>query len=511
MNRHSLYTKVDSSNRNAIAEIDLIILRIDVDYPYPSRFKSFIHTTLGVNLGGDYLRNPKIVARMINESKKEVKAYWFFTPETMPDKEMLGLLKEDRHEVALHIVNNPYGELKLLEDLTGTKIHYYTIHGTSRLLARIMWKRWRAEKPAIPSDYPLQSFYQFPTKGLDVMCHICTTEQSTKMADRYISEGKVLHFHPIWLFQRGRINNRGPFYETFKRILEVDGELDTLAIRKKLFFKLAADTKEYEKDVTPSEELLEKLRERRVDIFNLLERKWCSSISSPSKSWVRAKDNIALLDLASYDEWWKSISKKTRNMVRKAEKSGIVTKIAQPNKQLAEGIWKIYNETPIRQERGFPHYGEPLRNVVGNVLSAQNSTYVGAYLQDELVGFIQLVHGKDIEVISQILSMQKHMDKAVNNALIARAVEACANRGARWVMYGRIGNHPSLDSFKQSNGWTKFQLNRYFIPLTQKGKIAIKLGLHRDLKDSLPEPMKQALLPIYNWVSRTVAKIKFNL
>ena len=486
----------------------MVKLRIDVDYPYPSRLKSFIHTTLDVNLGRDYLRNSKIIARMINESKKKVKAYWFFTPETMPDKEMLRLLKEDKHEVGLHIVNDPYRELKLLEDSTRRKINYYTIHGTSRLLARIMWKRWKVNKPSIPSDYPLQSFYQFPSEGLDVICHVNTTEQSTEMAKRFISEGKVLHIHPIWLFQRGRINNRGPFYETFKRILEVDGELATLSIRKKLFVKLAADYKEYEKDVVANEELSQKLRERGVDVFSLLERKWCFSIANPPKSWAKTKDNIAILDMASYDEWWKNISKKTRNMVRKAEKSGIVTKTARPNQELAEGIWKIYNETPIRQERGFPHYGTPLKNVVESVLSAQNSTYIGAYLENELVGFIQLVQGNDIVVISQILSLQKHMDKAVNNALVAKAVETCANMGARWIMYGRMGNHPSLDIFKQSNGFTQFQLSRYFIPITRKGKIAVELGLQRDLKDSLPQPVKHALFPIYNWASRNKARIQ---
>jgi hypothetical protein len=75
-------------------------------------------------------------------------------------------------------------------------------------------------------------------------------------------------------------------------------------------------------------------------------------------------------------------------MVRKAEKSGIQTKMTGPNEKLAEGIWKIYNETPIRQERAFPHYGTPLNAVKEGVLSSQNCTFIGAYFQDELAGFI---------------------------------------------------------------------------------------------------------------------------
>jgi hypothetical protein len=145
------------------------------------------------------------------------------------------------------------------------------------------------------------------------------------------------------------------------------------------------------------------------------------------------------------------------------------------------------------------------------VFSSRDSTFIGAYLQDELVGFIQLVHGEKIAVISQILSLQKHWDKAVNNALIAKTVEFCAQEGVPWIMYGRMGNHPSLDRFKQNNGFTQFQLNRYYIPLTRKGRIAVKLGLHREVKDILPQKVKYPLIPIYNWVSRTKMKMKVHL
>jgi hypothetical protein len=138
-----------------------------------------------------------------------------------------------------------------------------------------------------------------------------------------------------------------------------------------------------------------------------------------------------------------------------------------------------------------------------NVLSSRDSTYIGAYLQDELVGFIQLVHGDNIAIISQILSMQKHWDKALNNALVAKAVEVCATRKIRWLMYGRMGNHPTLDDFKQNNGCVRFLLTRYFIVLTGKGRLAARLGLHREMKDALPLWLKRPLFPVYNWVSRT--------
>lgn len=285
-------------------------------------------------------------------------------------------------------------------------------------------------------------------------------------------------------------------------------EPETVVVHRKFFFRIAKDNAEYLKNVSPSEELLQKLRRKGVDIFTFLERKWCFKIPDPKEGWTKTEDNVALIQIpSSYQEWLKVIGKKTRNMIQKAEKSGIRTEIPLRDEKLADGIWKTYNETPIRQERGFPHYGMPLE-IVRKIVHQQDCTYVAAYLQDEFAGFVQLVHGENITVISQILSLHKYRDKAVNNALIAKVMEFCATNNLKWIMYGRIGNHPSLDKFKQNNGFRKVTLTRYYVPLTRKGKLAIKLGLHREIKDALPQSMKQQLFPIYNWVSRIKMRLR---
>jgi len=281
----------------------LIRLRIDVDYPYPSRIRSFFYTALGIRTSNKYLKNSKIIAKMINESNKNVKAYWFFTLKTIPDNELLTLLNGSKHEIALHVVNDPKRELEQLEKATRRKIRYYTIHGTARLLARIMWKRWKTKSPIIPKNFPLQSFHQFPTFGLDRLCYLYSTEQAVKIAEGDIKDGRAIEIHPIWLFQRGKINHRGPFYETLKRILKVDAELKTIAVRKKLFFKVANDTKEYAIDIIPTDDFIAKLGQRGVDIFTFIERRWCNTISSPPRFWLGTEDNIALLQVTTFDEW----------------------------------------------------------------------------------------------------------------------------------------------------------------------------------------------------------------
>jgi hypothetical protein len=492
-------------------ESELMRIRIDVDYPYPSRFRSFLYTALGIRTSHEYLKNAKIIARMINESSRNIKAFWFFTPKTVPDKELLTLINNEKHEVALHIVNDPYSEWKNLEHIANESIRYYTIHGTARVLSRIAWKRWRSGAPKISAGFPLQSFHTLPTKGLDALCFNTSSKSAAKIAEDHMKKGYVTYFHPIWLFQRGKLNHRGPFYEALRMILDVDAELGSISVAKKYSVRIARDQKEYLRNVIPSSELFEKLRSRRVDIFTFLERRWCCEIKNPQKSWVKTNDNIALLQLKTYDEWWKSINKKTRNMVRKAGKSGITTTVAEPCERLVEGVWKIYNETPIRQGRSFPHYGISLHQVMADMNATQDCTYISAYFQDELAGFIQLVHGENITVISQILSLQRHWDKAVNNALVSKAIEVCADRREEWIMYGRMGNHPSLDNFKQSNGFVKFQLTRYYVMLTRKGRVAAKLRMHREIKDSLPPSIKYKLLPLYNWTSRMKIKIRLHL
>ena len=201
----------------------MIKLRLDVDYAYPSRLKSFIFTALNIKANRNYLKNSKIIAKMINESRKEVKAYWFFSPYTTPDEELLALLNLHNHEVALHVATHPMYEMKKLEEATKRKVKFYTVHGTARIMARLMWRRkiWEA-RAVIPPDFPLKSFYDFPTLGLDTLSYRRPTAQTVKIAEEAISQGKVLHVHPQWLFQQGTLNHRGPYYEILKKLLQVD-------------------------------------------------------------------------------------------------------------------------------------------------------------------------------------------------------------------------------------------------------------------------------------------------
>ncbi|MDR2707680.1 MAG: hypothetical protein LBB87_02905, partial [Nitrososphaerota archaeon] len=345
----------------------MIKIRLDVDYAYPSRNKSLICTALKIRPKKDYLKNSKIIAKMVNETQQEIMAYWFFTPLTVPDQEMLDLMKPERHETALHIAVNPYKELEALERLTNQKLRYYTIHGTERLLGRIIWRRKLGQaRVPVPENFLLQDFWDFPTLSLDRVCYTKSTEEARKIAQESITENKVIHIHPDWLFRRGKFNPRGPYYEVLSELLNVDGELAELGVREKGFIKICrySEQFEYVKDVNLSESFWSKLKDRDIDVFTFVERSWCSSLKfTSSYKWIKTEDNIALLHIDTFDCWWEKIGKKTRNMVRKAEKCGVKVEVVKPSDMLAEGIWRIYNETPIRQGRAFSHYGQSLESV----------------------------------------------------------------------------------------------------------------------------------------------------
>jgi len=256
----------------------MINLRIDVDYPYPSRAKSFLSVALRIRKrkSHDYLKNARIIAKMINESPKQVMAYWFFTPYTIPDKKLLDLLNPERHEVGLHVATNPYREWKILENETNRKVNYYTIHGTESMLAQLLWGRKIGEKQAkVPPDF-LEKFdvghrfikYMFM---LDYLCCEPGLKGAKEAIGRYNENEAVWSVHPEWLFKKGK--KRGPFYQVLKSLLGVDSELGTLKIRTRGFAKIASYNTEWEKNIIPKDDFIQKLSERGIDVFTFLERK----------------------------------------------------------------------------------------------------------------------------------------------------------------------------------------------------------------------------------------------
>jgi Acetyltransferase (GNAT) domain len=216
--------------------------------------------------------------------------------------------------------------------------------------------------------------------------------------------------------------------------------------------------------------------------------------TEPKYSYTMEPDSIAALPIKSYSFWWENqIDRAARNKVRKAEKKGIIVKPARFDDRFVQGMTSIFNETPIRQGRRYLHYGKDFERVKREFSRFLfREEIFGAYLGEELVGFIMLANAGKYAFLGQIISKIAHRDLAPNNALLAKAVERCAEKGIPYLVYA-LWLDDSLGDFKRSNGFQKFDLPRYFVPLTRKGKLALSLGLHRGWKEAIPKRIRKTL------------------
>jgi hypothetical protein len=251
-----------------------------------------------------------------------------------------------------------------------------------------------------------------------------------------------------------------------------------------------------------------RLSRKRVDIFTFLQR---LPYTTPQYRYPMEWDNLAALQVTTFDHWWtKQINNKTRNMVRRAEKNGVSVREVPFDDALVHGIWTIYNEVPTRQGKPFPHYGKDIETV--RKMSAtfpEQSTFIGAFLDGRLIGFIKLVADKEQRQASlmHIVSLYQHRDKAPTNALIARAVRSCADRGIPYLVYSNFAygkkQHDGLSDFKEYNGFQRIDLPRYYIPLTFAGRLALAVGFHRRLADRVPEALLGRLRTLrHRWYQR---------
>ena len=161
--------------------------------------------------------------------------------------------------------------------------------------------------------------------------------------------------------------------------------------------------------------------------------------------------------------------------------------------QFVRGMTAIFNETPIRQGRRFWHYGKDFETVKKQFSRfLYREELLGAYYHDELVGFVMLGKTPAFADLGQIISKVEHRDKAVTNALIAKAVEVCCERGIGHLVYA-FWTDDSLGEFKRQSGFREVKLPRYYVPLTLKGRMALRAGAHRGLKELLPTALTSSL------------------
>ena len=264
------------------------------------------------------------------------------------------------------------------------------------------------------------------------------------------------------------------------------------------FLKTARPRNEWLYDVEDPASMINKLKEQNIkaDLFTFWQR---YPDAEPKFPYPMEWDNWAVLPITSYDDWFHhQINNKMRAKVRKAPKMGVEVTLAPFDDDYIAGVTKIFNETPIRQGKKFAHYGKTFQQVKEELSTESARTdFIGAYYQGEMIGFTQQVYVKDGAYPFGGVSLIAHRDKSPNNAILAKAVELCASKGGRYLVYGYFDygtGGGGLTEFKAQNGFQKMLVPRYFVPLTWKGRIGLALKLHHGAKRMIPKKLMRGLI-----------------
>ncbi len=246
----------------------------------------------------------------------------------------------------------------------------------------------------------------------------------------------------------------------------------------------------------------------RIDLFTFMQK---LSNRSPQFAYPMEWDNFAALPVSTFDHWWtQQLGFKARNKAKQAEKKGVTVREVAFDDNFVRGIWEIYNECPVRQGRLFTHYGKDIAIVLKEEATfLDSSIFIGAFLDDKLIGFAKLVcdQTRTQAGLMNIVSMIQQRDKAPTNALIVQAVRSCAERQIPYLVYSRFAygkkQPDSVSDFKKRNGFEQIDLPRYYVPLSPFGWAALRLNLHRNLSDLVPEPISAKIRELRNaWYKR---------
>lgn len=262
------------------------------------------------------------------------------------------------------------------------------------------------------------------------------------------------------------------------------------------FIKTAALKKEWQEDVEDPGRVGRELRACPVTIDFL--RFWQRiPETAPKYTYYKEWRYVAAIPVTEYRHWLqKQISPKARNKIKKSAKVGVVIQQTELSDELVRGVMGIFNQSPVRRGKRFWHYGRSLESVrEGMATDLGQAIFIAAYFEKELIGFIKLLLADRYAMIALILDKTTHRDKAPMNGMIAKAVQMCAERNIPFLTYTtwRRGDH---GRFQESNGFERIPVPEYFVPLTLKGAIALRLGLHKGLKGLIPETMMVWLLAL---------------
>jgi Acetyltransferase (GNAT) domain len=232
----------------------------------------------------------------------------------------------------------------------------------------------------------------------------------------------------------------------------------------------------------------------KADIFTFTQK---LPATHPKYAYPMEWESVAAIRLISFKEWWENLPQEARKNVRRSIKRGVEVRIRDLDDELIRGIRGVNDDSPLRQGMPNAYYGkspDETRKLYGEFVG--RCDFICAYSGDELIGFLHLVYRREVASILNLTTKPSHYDKRAANALVAKAAEVCESKGVSYITYGLFnygnkGDSPLRD-FKVRNGFQEILVPRFFVPLTQWGKLCMKAKLHRGLVGILPHPIVTA-------------------
>ena len=171
----------------------------------------------------------------------------------------------------------------------------------------------------------------------------------------------------------------------------------------------------------------------RADIFSFTQK---PPVTTRKYDYHMECDSVAVAHTASFQDWWDKLPQETRKNVRRSQKRGVVVTLKELDDELCRGLVDLNNDSSIRQGKRYTHFGKSLDQV---------------------------------------------------------KEDQCAAKGISWLTFGMFnyGNkrESSLREFKIRNGFEEVLVPRYYAPLSVKGAVCMRLGLHRGLVGMLPHSL----------------------
>lgn len=260
------------------------------------------------------------------------------------------------------------------------------------------------------------------------------------------------------------------------------------------FIRTARLKDEYETDISEPAAVIGRLRGSScpADIFTF----WDRVPNERTLPYLCETQTQALLPVVSYQLWWNNLDRRIRKIVRRSTKMGVEVRIVELNEDLVQGVKTIFDETPIKRNKPFWHYNRSLESIRGGLKQdLAISEFLCAFYGGEMIGFIKMIYRDKFADPVLFISKMKDFDKYPNNLLVAKAVERCAEKRVPFIHYSdwRLGTH---GDFLRRNGFEKFEVKRYYVPLTIKGKVALWFGLHKNLWKALSEKARIPILKL---------------